>query len=124
MKFERTDVQTLTAEQFAEQFGECPVDKNDPENSMTAVYFSVPTAFSAKAKATMDYFDDSAFIFEYKDHLVVTDESLYLTMHGNGTYEAPSGCPRAGFDSWEDLESWLERVYQDLVDDGIIEAIG
>ena len=124
MKFERNDTQILTAEQFADQFGEYPVDKNDPENSMTAVYFSVPADFSAKAKAAMDYFDGTAFIFEYKDRLVVTDESLYLTDHGDGTHDNPFGFPRWEGDSWEDLEGWLELVYQDGAEEGFIEAIG
>lgn len=36
------------------------------------------------------YFRGSAFIFEYKDRLVVTDESLCLTEHGDGK-TAPYG---------------------------------
>ena len=123
MKFERIDAQTLTAEQFADKFREYPVDKNDPKNSLTAIYYSVPTGFSPKAKAVMDYLDDTAWIFEYKGKLVMTDEGLCLTDYGNGTIEAPYDGPRAEFDSWEEMEEWLELTYQDLVDDEIIEPI-
>ena len=122
MKFEREDANTYTAEQFAHRFGEYPVDKNDPENAITAIYYEVPTGFSAKAKAAMDYLDDTAFIFEYNGKLVVTDESLYLTEHGDGQNEA-MGFPRDVFDSWEDLEEWLKLVYQDGVEEGWIEPV-
>ena len=123
MKFNRTDAQTLTAAQFTATYGEAPVDKNDPEAANTAVFYSVPVEFSAKAKAVMDYFDDTAFIFEYADKLVVTDESLYLTNHGDGTMDAPMGGPRAEFDSWEEMEEWLDGTYQELVDEDFIEPI-
>ena len=123
MKYERIDAQTMTAEQFADQFGEYPVDKNDPENALTAIYYSVPTGFSAKAKAVMDYLDDTAWIFEYKGKLIMTDESLYLTEHGDGSREAPHGFPRDVFDSWEDMEEWLELTYQDGIDEGYIEPV-
>ncbi len=123
MKFNRTDAQTLTVEQFAATYGEYPVDKNDPDSAMTAIFYTVPEGFSAKAKAVMDYLDGAAFIFEYKDHIVVTDEGLWLTMHGDGSRENPMGCERWTCDSWEELEECLELTYQDLVDDGIIEPI-
>ncbi len=123
MEFKRIDAQTLTAEQFKATFGETPVDMNDTESAATAIYYSTPTAFSAKAKAAMEYFDDTAFIFEYKGQLVITDESLYLTCYGDGTMDAPMGFPREIFDSWEELEEWLELVYEDLLDGGEIEAV-
>ena len=123
MKFERIDAQPMTAERFADKFGEYPVDKNDPEAAMTAIYYSVPTGFSPKAKAVMDYLDDTAWIFEYKDQLIVTDESLYLTSHGDGTSEAPLGGPRFVCDSWEELEELLELTYQDLVENEVIAPI-
>ena len=103
MKFERIVAQTMTAEQFADKFREYPVDKNNPENELTAIYYSVPTEFSPKAKAVMDYLDDTAWIFEYKGKLVMTDEGLYLTDFGDGRIKAWGG-PRAEFDSWEEME--------------------
>ena len=123
MKFNRTDAQTLTAAQFTATYGEAPVDKNDPEAASTAIFYDLPAGFSDKAKAAWMYLDGTAFIFEYKGQLVVTDESLYLTEHGNGTHEAPHGFPRDTFDSWEDMEAWLELVYQDLVDEEMIEPV-
>ena len=118
--FKRIDSQVMTAEQFKDVYGEHPVDKNDPEAAATAIYYSVPTEFSDKAKAAMEYLDDTAWIFEYKGKLVMTDESLYLTEHGDGSRENPHGFPRAEFDSWEAMEEWLELVYRDLVDENII----
>ena len=123
MKFQRTDAQTLTAGQFQKLYGEAPVDKNDPDMAMTAIYYTVPDGFSKKAHAAMDYLDGCGFIFEYKDRLVVTDESLYLTMHGDGTHENPIGCDRCTCDSWEELEEWMELVYQDALDEGFIEPV-
>ena len=121
--FYREDTRFLTAEEFADTYGEYPVDKNDPEESKTAVFYDTPEGFSRKAKATLDYLDDTAWIFAYKDKLVVTDESLYLTNHGNGTHEAPYGGPRAEFDSWEELEAWLEQVYDENTAVGIMEPV-
>ena len=123
MKYNRSDARTLTAEQFADRFGEYPVDKNDPENALTAIYYSTPDGFSDKAKAVMEYLDDTGWIFEYAGKLIMTDEALYLTSHGDGTHEAPFGGPRAEFDSWEEMEEWLELTYQDLLDDGQIETV-
>ena len=123
MKFQRADAQTLAADQFAERFGEYPVDRNNPGNAETAVYYSVPTGFNAKAKAAMEYLDDTGFIFEYDGKLVVTDESLYLTSHGDGSRENPIGGERWSGGSWDELEEWLELVYQDGVDDGWIEPV-
>ena len=122
MKYERIDAQTMTAEQFAATYGEAPIDKNDPENAMTAIFYDLPANFSDKAKAAWDYLDGAAFIFEYKDQLVMTDESLYLTEHGNGTHETPHGFPRDVFDSWEEMEKWLELVYQEGIEEGFITA--
>ena len=51
---------------------------------------------------------------------MVTDESLYLTAHGDGTAEAPLGSPRWECDSWEELETVLEQTYDDLLEDGLI----
>lgn len=98
-----------------------PVDLNDQKNERTAVELALPDNFSDKAKACWDYFDGTAFIFEYKNTLVVTDESLYLTEHGDGSHEAPFGTPRWVCDSWEELERMFEQTYNALIEDGMIE---
>ena len=100
--------------------GENPVDKRDPESAATAIELSLPAGFSEKAKACWKYFDGTAFLFEYKNQLVVTDESLELTEFGDGTLEAPLGFPRWVCDSWEELEKILELTYDDLKKDGMI----
>ena len=115
MKFLRDDVRVLD--------GLVPVDRNDPASAASAVWLSVPTRFSPKARSVMAYFDYTAFIFEYKGRLVVTDESLWLTDHGDGSMGNPLGCPRFECDSWSELEEWLEAVYVDLLDDGEIEEV-
>ena len=97
-----------------------PVDKNDPENQCTAVELALPDNFSEKAKACWHYFRGSAYIFEYGKCLVVTDESLMLTSHGDGRNE-PVGFPRWVCDSWKELENILEDTYDELVADGFIE---
>ena len=97
-----------------------PVDKNDPESAKTAIPLELPEDFSEKAQAAWDYFDDTAFLFEYKGKLVVTDESMCLTVHGNGTPEAPLGFPRWVCDNMKELEEELEMAYDDLVLDGMI----
>ena len=100
--------------------GEDPMDMNDRENEHTAVELSLPTGLSEKAQACWDYFDGTAYAYEYKGRLVITDESLYLTTHGNGTHEAPFGCSRWEVDSWEELEEILEETYDELREDGAI----
>lgn len=100
--------------------GEKSVDMNDRENEGTAVELTLPTGLSEKAQACWDYFDGTAFAFEYKGRLVVTDESLYLTAHGDGSHEAPFGFPRWEVDSWEELEQALEAIYDDLEADGLL----
>ena len=49
----------------------------------------------------------------------MTDESLYLTAHGDGTAEAPLGFPRWECGSWEELERILEVAYDELREDGM-----
>ena len=100
--------------------GEVPVDMNDRESGDTAIELTLPTGLSEKAQACWDYFDGTAFAYEYKGRLVVTDEGLYLTEHGDGTYEAPFGGPRWVVDSWEELENALEATYDDLEEDGML----
>ena len=80
----------------------------------------MPSGFSDKAKSCWEYFIGSAFIFEYKDRLVVTDEGLYLSSHGDGSHDAPIGGPRWECDSWDELEQILENTYDDLAEDGEI----
>ena len=113
MKFLRDDIQETYC-------GEDPIDMNDPEGAATAIELTLPTGFSEKAQACWDYFDGTAFLYEYKGRLVVTDESLYLTAHGNGTVEAPLGFPRWECGSWEELERILEATYDELSEDGMI----
>ena len=98
-----------------------PVDMNDPEGAKTAIPLELPFFFSAKAKAAWAYFDNTAFLFEYKDRLVVTDESMYLTEYGDGTAESPLGFPRWVCANMNELEQTLEEVYEDLKEDGEIE---
>ena len=106
MKFERNDSRVLS--------GLEPIDRNDPAAAASAVQLSLPENFSAKAWRVWEYFDDTAFLFEYKGQLVVTDESLELTDHGTGSMDSPIGFPRWVGDSWEALEKWLEVVYEEL----------
>ena len=100
--------------------GECPVDMNDRGSEGTAIELTLPTGLSGKAWKCWDYFDGTAFAFEYKGRLVVTDESLYLTEHGDGSREAPFGFPRWVVDSWEELEKVLEETYDDLEADDLL----
>ena len=112
MKFQRTDIRIYNDLQ--------PIDMNDRASEGTAIEYSLPTRFSGKAKACWEYFSGAAFLFEYKGRLVITDESLYLTEHGDGSHEAPFGAPRGEFDTWEEVETWLEAVYDDLDADGCL----
>ena len=112
MKFQRTDIRIYNDLQ--------PIDMNDRASEGTAIEYALPTGFSDKAKACWDYFEGAAFLFSYKSKLVITDESLYLTEHGDGSHEAPFGAPRGEFDTWEEVEAWLEAVYDDLEADGCL----
>ena len=100
--------------------GEKPVDRNNPELAERAVELSLPEGFSDKAKKCWDYFDGTAFAFEYGGRLIVTDESLELSAFGDGSPEAPIGFPRWECDSWQELEEILEETYDDLLEDGCI----
>lgn len=111
----------LRADNHVTFCGEYPIDMNDHENERTAIELTLPTDLSEKAWKCWDYFDGTAFAYEYKDQLVVTDEGLYLTEHGDGSHEAPFGGPRWVVDSWEELEEALEATYDDLQEDGMIE---
>ena len=111
-QFLRPDVKVLS--------GVEAIDRNDPESAKLAVEFSVPTGFSREAKACMEYFNGTAFIFAYKDKLVLTDESCELTVFGDGSHDAPLGGPRWIADSWEQMEKTLELNYRVLVEAGVI----
>jgi len=80
----------------------------------------LPEGFSGKAKACWTYFSGAAYLFEYKGRLVMTDESLYLTEHGDGSHEAPYGAPRGEFETWEEVETFLEQVFDELLEDDMI----
>ena len=114
MKFLRTDNHITFC-------GEHPIDRNNPEQAATAIELSLPTGLSAKAWKCWDYFNGTAFAYEYQGRLVVTDEALELTEYGDGSHEAPFGAPRWVCDSWEELEQILEETYDDLKEDGCIE---
>ena len=114
MKFLRTDNHVTFC-------GEHPIDRNNPEQAATAIELTLPTGLSAKAWKCWDYFDGTAFAYEYQGRLVVTDEALELTEYGDGSHEAPFGAPRWVCDSWEELEQILEETYDDLKEDGCIE---
>ena len=112
MKYARRDVRIYTDQQ--------PVDRNDPESAASAIEYGLPTGFSGKAKACWQYFSGAAYLFEYKGRLVMTDESLELTEYGDGSREAPFGAPRGEFDTWEEVEEWLEAVFDDLQADDLL----
>lgn len=112
MKYARTDIEVYRSLEA--------IDMNDPKSAETAIEYSLPIQFSEKAKACWDYFSGSAYLFEYKDKLVITDESLYLTAYGDGSLEAPFGFPRGEFDTWEEVEAWLEEVYDELKEDELV----
>ena len=112
MKFARNDVTIFMDTD--------PEDRNDPEAAKSAIEYTIPEGFSDKAHAVWNYLEGAAFIFEYKGKLVVTDESLDLTVFGDGSREAPLGGPRFVCDSWEELEAWLDLVYDELRDNGLL----
>ena len=113
MKFLRADNQITFC-------GERPIDRQNPEQAATAVELTLPTGLSEKAWKCWDYFDGTAFAYEYQGKLVVTDESLELTEFGDGSHEAPFGAPRWVCDSWEELEAALEATYDDLEEDDLL----
>lgn len=96
--------------------GEQPIDMNHRESESTAVELDLPDNFSDKAKRCWEYYEGAAFCYEYQNKLVVTDESLYLTDHGDGSHDAPFGGPRWVCDSWEELEKALEENFDELAE--------
>ena len=112
MKFLREDNKVIFC-------GEYPVDRNDPDAAEDAIELTLPESLSEKAKACWDYFEGAAFAFEYKGRLVLTDEALELTEAGNGSMGNPWGAPRGIFESWDEVETWLEEVYDELKEDEV-----
>lgn len=98
-----------------------PVDRNHPESACSAIEVTFPTGLSQKAQKCWKYFDGSAFAFIYKGRLVITDEALELTVAGDGSYQNPFGGPRWVVDSWEELEKILEEVYDELVNEEMLQ---
>ncbi len=99
-----------------------PVDMNDPVSALNAELVEWPATFSKKAWECLRYFDvdsnySTIFLFRYKGKLIATDESLYLTNHGDG-FKYPLGGPRGEFDTMESVEEWLELVHDEVEYDG------
>lgn len=95
------------------------IDKNDPAQQHTAIEYKFPPEFSPRAKMALDYFEtgtkySTALLFSYKGRFIVTDESRWLTAHGDGKPGCPFGCPRWEGGSIEDLEEWLETIADEL----------
>lgn len=86
------------------------VDRNDPDAAVTAIEIRFPETFCERAWKVIRCLDDTIFLYAYKGRFVVTDESLYLTDHGNGSPTAPFGGPRWAGDSLDALEQWLLRI--------------
>lgn len=97
-----------------------PMDLLDPEAASTAVFVDYPDTLTEKALEAAAYFDDTAFLFQYKGRLVLTDESLWLTEAGDGSRDNPFGFPRWVGDTCEELNAWLEAVADDLKEAGIL----
>ena len=95
------------AEPYEDQSVNRPVDMNDILGAFTAIEAKYPETFSERARRVLDYLDDTAFLFFYKGKWILTDESLYLTQHGDGTADAPFGAPRWTGDT---LEEAVARV--------------
>ena len=97
-----------------------PIDKNDPDAVSTAMFLGYPDTLSEKALKAVAYFEDSAFLFQYKGRLVLTDEGGYLTDAGSGTMDDPIGFPRWVGDTFEELNEWLEIVADEIVEEGLV----
>ena len=90
------------------------MDRNDTEKAKTAIELEWPETFSRRAKMVLRYFGNTAFLYSYDNHMVVTDESRELTDFGDGSKEAPIGFPRFEGKTLEDVEAWLEAVADDF----------
>ena len=98
-------------------FNDTPVDRNDPMSAQTAQALCFPHELSDNAWRMLNYLDDTAWLFAYKGKLVVTDESLDLTVAGDGTCENPFGSPRWVGDNFEEMEAWLEAEFEAWMED-------
>ena len=87
-----------------------PIDLNDRLGALTAIEVPYPESFSERAWKVIHYMEGAMYLFFYKGKYVATDESLYLTEHGDGSREAPFGAPRWTGDSLEEFEHWLEGL--------------
>lgn len=96
------------------------IDRNDPENAKTAIELEWPETFSRRAKMAIKYFEDTMFVFFYKNHIVVTDESMELTAFGDGSPESPIGFPRYEDNDLRGVELWLEDCADQFDNDGDI----
>ena len=92
-------------------FPETPVDRNDPEAAGTALPLYFPPELSQDAWRVLDYLDDTAWLFAYKGKLVVTDESLELSVLAD---QRCCGGPRWTGDSFAELDAWLTEEAQYL----------
>lgn len=101
MKFLRPDTHMIV--------GYRPTDRNDHENERSAVELALPDSFSEKAKACWEYFEDAAFIFEYKNRLVVTDESRLLS-----EIETPAADPDGFMTPGKNWKASLKRSTMNL----------
>ena len=113
---EEGDFRVFYLEPYKDQSVNTPVDMNDPEHAETAVEFPFPENFSQKAKQGIKYLEGAIALFYYNDKFVVTDESLCLTEHGDGSENSPVGCPRWTGESLLEMEKWLEAVADDQDD--------
>lgn len=76
--------------------------------------YTVPTGFCPAALEMMNYLEGTAFIFEYGDVLIMTDESLDLTIAGDGTPQDPYGGPRGVFETWDEMEAFLAETWKEI----------
>lgn len=84
-----------------------PTDINHPELAKSAIEGIFPKTLSEKALKAVKDLEGTIFLFQYQGKLVITDESLDLTINGE--------CgPRWVGDTLEDMETWLESVADNL----------
>ena len=99
-----------------------PIDRNDYVGAMTAIELHFPDTFSKKAWKVIRYLGDAVFLFAYKCKFVVTDESLYLTEHGDGSRANPYGSPRFVGETLDQVEDWLEAMADDYDECGCMDG--
>lgn len=74
-----------------------------------------PAGLSDKAKVALEYLDGTAYLFKYMGNFVVTDEGGWLTPYKKGGEIA---FPRKILSSIDELEPWLEAVYDNALKNG------